>query len=116
MKACWTNGSLARAVAPSDALWVGTVRQPKNFWPSSTTMFSKSVSQVRRSLGSRGRKTMRHAVIAQRRQLDLVLARHLLEKAVGHLHKDAGAVAGVGLAAAGAAVVEVDQDGQGRRG
>ena len=36
--------------------------------------------------------------------------RDLLEERVRHLHQHAGAVAGVGLAAAGAAMVEIAQD------
>ena len=35
---------------------------------------------------------------------------HLLEERVRHLHQHAGAVAGVDLAAAGAAMIEVLQD------
>ena len=37
-------------------------------------------------------------------------ARHLAQEPIRHLDQDAGAVAGVGLAAAGAAVQQVDQD------
>ncbi len=45
-----------------------------------------------------------------RGQRDARLAAHLLVERVGHLQQHAGAVAGVDLAAAGAAVVEVLQD------
>src|SRR5579884_3146444 len=44
-----------------------------------------------------------HAVVARRRQADLQRLARLLEEAVRRLQEDAGAVAGVGLAAAGAA-------------
>ena len=36
-----------------------------------------------------------------------------MQKGVGHLHQDAGAVAGVGFAAARSTVVEVDEDFKG---
>ena len=50
------------------------------------------------------------AVLARRRQREPRLAAHLLVEGVRHLDQDAGAVAGIGLGAAGAAVVEVLQD------
>jgi hypothetical protein len=62
------------------------------------------------------RRIARHEDVAGRvvtglRQVDArVLLRHLLEEGVRHLHEDAGAVAGVDLAAAGAAMVEVLED------
>ena len=39
-------------------------------------------------------------------------AQTFTEKLVRNLHQDAGAVAGIGLAAAGAAVIEVDENGE----
>ncbi len=53
------------------------------------------------------------AVVAERRQVQAESRGFLLEEAVRHLHEDAGAVAGVGLAAAGAAVLQIVQDLQG---
>jgi hypothetical protein len=62
------------------------------------------------------RRVARHedvagCVVTRLRQVDArVLLRHLLEERMRHLQQDAGAVAGVDLAAAGAAMVEVLQD------
>ena len=52
------------------------------------------------------------AVAARRRQRDAERRGHLAQEAVRHLHEDAGAVAGCRLAAARAAVQQVDQDAQ----
>ena len=53
------------------------------------------------------------AVAAPLRQLHAEPRRLLAQEPVRHLNQDAGAVAGVDLAAAGAAVFEVDQHLQG---
>ncbi len=58
MKTCRMNGSDARAVAPREALLVGTVRQPSKVWPSSATMLAKIFSHSARSLRFVGMKTM----------------------------------------------------------
>ena len=50
------------------------------------------------------------AVAPGRRQVDAERRRDLAEEPVRHLDQDAGAVAGVRLAAAGAAVQQVDED------
>ena len=50
------------------------------------------------------------AILAGRGQRDAELAALLAEKRVRHLHENAGAVAGVLLAAAGAAVLQVNED------
>ena len=52
------------------------------------------------------------AVVAGGRQRDAERRGDLAQEAVRHLHEDAGAVAGRRLAAAGAAVQQVDQDAQ----
>src|SRR6185503_17989767 len=52
------------------------------------------------------------AVFAGWRQRDAERRGDLSEKAIGNLDEDAGAVAGVRLAAAGPAVEQVDQDPQ----
>ena len=52
------------------------------------------------------------AVAAGGRQRDAERRGHLAQEAVRHLDEDAGAVAGRRLAAAGAAVQQVDQDAQ----
>ncbi len=53
------------------------------------------------------------AVLARRRQRDAEPSGFPAQKLVGHLHEDAGAVARVGLAAAGAAVLQIRQDLEG---
>ena len=50
------------------------------------------------------------AVLRRRRQREAERRAHLAQEFVGHLQQDAGAVAGVRLAPAGAPVQEVDQD------
>ena len=52
------------------------------------------------------------AVVAGRRQREAERRGHLAQKRVRHLHEDAGAVAGRRLAAARAAMQQVDQDAQ----
>ena len=51
-----------------------------------------------------------HAVLAFGRQRHAEAARFLAEKLVGNLDQDAGAVAGVDLAPAGAAMQQVDEN------
>ncbi len=60
-----------------------------------------------------GQEDHADAVIVRGREGDFFLAADLLEEGVGDLHEDARAVAGVGFAAAGAAMVEIDEDGDG---
>ena len=50
------------------------------------------------------------AVLAEGRQAEAEMFALLFEEAMGHLHEDAGAVAGVRLAAAGAAVFQVEEN------
>jgi hypothetical protein len=50
------------------------------------------------------------AVLAGRRQRQALTRAHATQELVRHLHEYAGAVAGVGLAAAGAAVQKVDEN------
>jgi len=52
------------------------------------------------------------AVLERSGQLDALLGADLAQEAVGHLHEDAGTVAGVGLTAAGTAMVQVDEHRQ----
>ena len=68
-----------------------------------------SDSIARRSARSRGRNTSPAPYWPRLGQLDAERARHLAQEAVRHLDQDAGAVAGVRLAAARAAVQQVDQ-------
>ncbi len=53
------------------------------------------------------------AIIAERRQMQTDRWRLMREKPVRHLDQNTGAVAGIGLAAAGAAMFQIDQDLQG---
>ena len=109
MNSCLKYGSTAAAEAPTRRSSVGKSRQPSSVCPSSWTIFSMSASMVARADGSRGRNTHPAAVLAGGRQLDAEIARLLAEKLVRHLNEDAGAVAGVDLAAARAAMQEVDE-------
>jgi len=61
-------------------------------------------------LGVRGDVEHAHAVVAGLREVGRAV---LGEEPVGELEQDARAVTGVGLAAAGAAVIQVHQDGEG---
>ncbi len=60
-----------------------------------------------------GEERRAHGVAAGSRQLDTLLGEHRAQEGVGHLGEDAGAVARVGLGARGAAVLEVDECGDG---
>jgi hypothetical protein len=51
------TGSKRPDVLPRISLFVGTVRQPRNFCPSSLITHSKTCMMASRSLGSGGRKT-----------------------------------------------------------
>jgi hypothetical protein len=64
-------------------------------------------------IGVFGQKDHAHAILAQGRQRTAAFSGDAAEKLVGHLHVDAGAVAGVGFAAARAAVIQVHQHGHG---
>ena len=99
-------GSTATALGPTSRSSVGTSRQPSSCWPSSATSASKRRSTAPRSGASRGRNTSPTPYAPFGRQRE---GRHLAEEPVGHLQQDAGAVAGVGLAAARAAVPQVHQ-------
>ena len=70
-------------------------------------MRAKISSTAARSSASCGRNTRPDAVLAGRRQRS---RRDLAQERVRRLDQDAGAVAGVDLAAAGAAVLQVLQD------
>jgi hypothetical protein len=47
------------------------------------------------------------------RQRDFGHGRHFPEKSIRHLHQNAGAISRIGLAATGAAMVQIDQNRQG---
>jgi hypothetical protein len=65
---------------------------------------------ARLAAGAIGRQKHRtHRVASRRGELDLELVRFLDEEIVRRLHQDARAVTGVGLAAAGTAVLQVQQ-------
>ena len=56
-----------------------------------------------------GQEDVAHAVLSGRRQADAERVRDFPQKSIGRLNQDAGAVTGVGLAAARAAVLQVDE-------
>ena len=109
MKIWRTKGSPALAVSPSELLSVGTVRQPSTVCPSCDhdllELRLEGAAQVR----VLGQEDHPHAILPQGGQRTAAFRSHAAEELVGHLHVDARAVARVGLTAAGAAVVEVDQ-------
>ena len=90
-------------------LSVGTVRQPRTVWPSDSTIFSNTSLSLRRWLGLRGRKTSPPPYSPGPGSVKRSFFATCWKKRMRHLDQDAGAVAGVGLAAAGAAVVEIAQ-------
>ena len=111
---CLKTGSAATARGPSWLSSVGTSRQPSTCCPSSATIRSIVASTCRRAASSRSagtparRRTSAPAAAPCSSRVGL-----LAEEPVRHLNQDAGAVAGVGFAAAGAAVLEVDEHLQG---
>ena len=107
------NGSEARAVPPSVTLLVGIVRQPRTGWPSSAAMSAKIFSHSARCAGVLRQEDHADAVLAGARQGHAPFARHQLQEFVRRLDEDARAVAGIGLAAARAAMVQVQQHLQG---
>ncbi len=112
MKICSNRGSTATADAPSTRSSVGTSPPAEHL----LALFADDRLEQRANLLA-GRFRMREknepgAVAAGGRQREAEGRRHLAQKPVRHLHEDAGAVAGRRLAAAGAAMQEVDQDAQ----
>jgi hypothetical protein len=97
------TGSTATALGPTSRSSVGTSRQPSTFLRDE--LLEKALDG-----------DTRIRVPRQEHEPDTVLTlgrecerRDLPEKPIRHLQQDAGAVAGVGLAAAGAAMPEVHQ-------
>ena len=91
-------------------LLVGTVRQPSkvcSFFADDPFEFSLAAPPV---LEVGGQEDQAAPVLLLVREPDLGLVAGLLQKGVGHLDENAGAVAGVILAAAGAAVAQIDED------
>ena len=109
MKICLKYGSTAAADAPTRRSSVGRSRQPSSVCPSSWTIFSISASIVARAEGSRGRKTHPAPYSPAGGSVDAEPARFLAKERVRHLDQDAGAVAGVDLAAARTAMQQVDE-------
>ena len=109
MNSCRNTGSTATALGPSAPSSVGTSRQPSTCCPSSATIRSKSASICRAARGVARQEDEPGAVLAAGRQRDAEPRRLLAQEPVRHLDEDAGAVAGVGLAAARAAVLQVDE-------
>ena len=103
-------GSTDRALGPRGELSVGTVRQPRSVWPSSATIRSSMARHAARSRGvaAAGRQPRRRSWPGSGSAMPRA-AHSRGRNWCGHLDQDARAVAGVVLAAAGAAVVEVVQ-------
>ena len=107
---CRTTGSERRATSPIRCERTGTSRQPRARWPSSAQIRTNSSSQ--RSRSARLARQERHAdgVVARCRQVELeLLAHHPAQERVGELEQDPGAVAGLGIGAARAAVIHVPE-------
>ncbi len=106
---CRNTGCTATALGPTARLSVGTSRQPMTRCPSSTTICSNSRSSAARVSGLGRQEHQARAVAALLRQIPAETRRFLAEERIGDLNQDAGAVAGVDLAPARAAVLQVDQ-------
>ena len=107
MNTCSKTGCVARALAPTRRLSVGHVAPAEQRCPSSSMMRAISVLDAIAIALVMRQEHEAGAVRAgggQRERHDLAQER------VGHLNQDAGAVTGVRLAAAGAAVLQVDED------
>ena len=106
-KTCRNAGITSRADGPGTSASTGTSRQPSTANPSSTSTFSTAahgaVDVVDREERDAGR------VRPRGRELEVDDGP---EERVGHLDQDARAVAGVGLGARRAAVVEVAHRGE----
>ena len=106
---CLKYGATAAAEAPTRRSSVGRSRQPSSVCPSSWMISSMSASIVARAAGLARQEHAARAVFARRRQRDAEIAGLFAQEFVRHLNEDAGAVACVHLAAARAAMQQVDQ-------
>ena len=111
MKTCSMTGLAATADAPMPSI-VGRHQPPAEQLLAllADDPLDQRRGPARARPSSRGRNTQPGAVLAGRRQRDAERRGDLAEKPVRRLDQDAGAVAGVRLAAAGAAVQQVDED------
>ena len=105
-KTCRNEGSTARAVEPIIESSTGTSRQPSTRRPSEAAIFSTADRGLVGLGPVGGQEGDAGGVGALGRQRE---ADHLAEEPVGDLDQDAGAVAGVDLAARRAPVLEVAQ-------
>ena len=110
MKICWMYGCELRATRPMAAPSMGVSRQPSTVSPSSRTMRSMTPSHCSRALRLHRQEGHAHAVLARGRQGEAELGALAREELVRDLDQHAGAVAGFRIAAAGAAMRQVDQD------
>ena len=107
-------GSTSRAVRPISVLSTGTSRQPRNclafFGARSSSNRSFAIAPLGFSRGGRNTLPTPYSPAAGTRMPSFAgLGR---EKIVRNLHQNAGAVAGERIAAAGAAVSEIDENFQ----
>ena len=107
------TGWAAIAVSPSVALSVGTSRQPKKRLAFlGSDRFPGCSSQAFRARASWGRKHVPTRVLPGVGQRDASRRHFAGKKRMWDLDQDSRAVAGIRIAAAGAPVGEVTQDGQ----
>ena len=99
------TGANSRAVSPTWRSSTGTSRQPHRPLALGLDRLLDQLLERRAALGVGGQEADRDAVAARRRQLEAATA--AAQERVGHLQQDPGAVAGVGVGALGAAVLEV---------
>ena len=107
MKTCWKIGCVALALSPSRLLSDGTSRQPSSVCPSSSTMRPIAPLDRVAIAGVARQEHEARTIRPRRRQRE---RDDLAQKRVRRLHEDARAVARVGLAAAGPAMLEIDED------
>ena len=110
MKICSMYGCDARAMRPMASTFTGVSRQPSTVSPSSRAIRSRIPSRDQPVRRLHGQEHHAHAVFARGRQREAQLRAFAREKFVRNLDQDAGAVARLRIAAAGAAMRQVDQD------
>ena len=89
---------------------IGVSRQPRTVSPSSVAIFSRMPSQSIRSWRSTGRKTIPTPYSPGAGRRKPKRGAFAIEKSVRNLNQDAGAVACLRIAAASAAMRQIDQN------
>jgi hypothetical protein len=109
MKSWFITGSCDRASQPTADETTGTDRQPRTPSRPSRDRLDRSLA-TQRQVRVGGQEGERDAVLARRRQRDVEAPGLFAQERIRKLKEDASAVAGLLIAAAGAAVLEVQQD------